>query len=42
MWPWLALLEELQRFLQSYWFVDSMMFINDVWEGEFGEVAPIL
>lgn len=42
MWPWLDLLEELQGSFQSYWFIDSMVFMNEVWEEEFGEVTSIL
>lgn len=31
----------LHGFFQPYWFFDSMMFTNEVWEEEFGKVAPI-
>lgn len=31
----------LQGVFQPYWFFDSVMFTNEVWEEGFGEVAPI-
>lgn len=40
MWMW-PLLDLLASKGSSCWFFDSIMFTNEIWEEEFGEVAPI-